>query len=179
MKKNLIFILSFCFITTNAQNGYKLKNEKSYNTNLFAEASLLEAEWGDENQQIISENISAVILGVSANMNLNKNFGLVGSFGVSDGFSFNFLTSNLLFNLSENFGVFYGLGTYYISDERWNVQGLDGNEGSRYDFGMNMGIQLNLSKYFGLTMKYNIIEEKEEGISSMSLNGLSFGIIVK
>ena len=179
MKKILILILSFCFLNTNAQLLNKIKNEKPSSTNLFAEISLLEVEWGDENQQIVNENISTYIAGVSANMDLNKKLSLVGSFGVSEGFSFNFLTSNLLYNLSDNFGIFYGVGTYYISDERWNTQGLDGNEPSRYDFGMNMGIQLSLGKYLGLTMKYNMIEEKEENISSMSINGLSFGIILK
>jgi len=179
MKKILILILSFCFLNTNAQLLNKIKNEKPSSTNIFAEISLLEVEWSDENQQIVNENISTYIAGVSANMDLNKKLSLVGSFGVSEGFSFNFLTSNLLYNLSDNFGIFYGVGTYYISDERWNTQGLDGNEPSRYDFGMNMGIQLSLGKYLGITMKYNMIEEKEENISSMSINGLSFGIILK
>ena len=41
-------------------------------------------------------------------------------------------------------------------------QGLNGNEPSRYDFGMNMGLQLKLSQYLGLIMRYNILEEKEE-----------------
>ena len=179
MKKIFILVLSFCFLNTNAQLLNKIKNEKPSSTNIFAEVSLLEVEWGDENQQIVNENIPTYIAGVSANMDLNKKLSLVGSFGVSEGFSFNFLTSNLLYNLSDNFGIFYGVGTYYISDERWNVQGLNGNEPSRYDFGMNIGIQLSLVKYLGLTMKYNMIEEKEENISSMSLNGLSFGIILK
>ena len=57
--------------------------------------------------------------------------------------------------------------------------GLDGDEPSRYDFGMNMGLQLKLSKYLGLIMRYNIIEEEEEGVNSMSINGLSFGLILK
>ena len=37
-----------------------------------------------------------------------------------------------------------------------------------------MGLQLHLSKYLGLIMRYNILEEKEEeSIGSMSINGLS------
>ena len=42
--------------------------------------------------------------------------------------------------------------------------GLNGNEPSRYDFGMNMGLQLELGQYLGLIMRYNIIEEKEEEV---------------
>ena len=54
---------------------------------------------------------------------------------------------------------------YYniIFDYRWNP-GLNGNEPSRYDFGMNMGLQLELGQYLGLIIRYNILEEKEESV---------------
>ena len=45
---------------------------------------------------------------------------------------------------------------------------------------MNIGLQLKLGQYLGLIMRYNIIEEKEEeSIGSMSINGLSFGLILR
>ena len=179
MKKILILILSFCFLNTNAQVLNKIKNEKPSNTNLFGEIAMLEVEYWD-NEDFLAENITTYILGLSSTINLNKNFDLIGSFGVSEGFSYNFATSNLALKLSDNFHLFYGIGTYYIYDEKWNPQGLDGNEPSRYDFGMNMGLQLQLSDYLGLIMRYNILEEKEEeSIGSMSINGLSFGLILK
>tara|TARA_B100000401_G_C52732594_1_gene684296 strand:+ start:418 stop:849 length:432 start_codon:yes stop_codon:yes gene_type:complete len=143
---------------------------------------MLEVEYFDDNnnREFIGENISAYILGLSSTYEINKKLDITGSLGVTEGFSYNYLTSNLSFKLSENFHVFYGIGTYYITDERWSPGGLNENEPSRYDFGMNMGLQLNLSKYLGLIMRYNIIEEKEEeSIRSMSINGLSFGIILK
>ena len=128
-----------------------------------------------------NENITSYILGLSSNLELNKNFNLTGSLGFAEGFSYSFATSNLALKLSENFHLFYGIGGYYISDEKWNPTGLDGNEPSRYDFGMNMGLQLYLTNHLGLIVRYNIIEEKEEEIigSSMSINGLSFGLILK
>ena len=179
MKKILILILSFCFLNTNAQFLDKIKNEKPSSTNLFGEIAMLEVEYWD-NGNFLAENITTYILGLSSTINLNKNFDLIGSFGVSEGFSYNFATSNLALKLSDNFHLFYGIGTYYIYDEKWNPQGLDGNEPSRYDFGMNMGLQLQLSKYLGLIMRYNILEEKEEeSVGSMSINGLSFGLILK
>ena len=179
MKKIFILILSFCFLNTNAQLLNKLKNEKPSSTNLFGEIAMLEVEYWD-NEDFLAENITTYILGLSSTINLNKNFDLIGSFGVSEGFSYNFATSNLALKLSDNFHLFYGIGTYYIYDEKWNPQGLDGNEPTRYEFGMNMGLQLKLSEYLGLIMRYNILEEKEEeSIGSMSLNGLSFGLILK
>jgi hypothetical protein len=44
---------------------------------------------------------------------------------------------------------------------------------------MNFGINLQLTNSLGLTMKYNLIEEKEEGVGSMSIGGLSFGVTFK
>jgi len=187
MKKILLTVLSFGFFTANAQVGYKLKNETPSSTNLFVEVAMLEVEYfktsnnDNINREFIGENITTYILGLSSTINLNNKFDLIGSFGVSEGFSYNFATSNLAFKLSDNFHLFYGIGTYYIFDEKWDPRGLEGNEPSRYDFGMNMGLQLQLSKFLGLSVRYNIIEEKEEEpISrSMSLNGLSFGLILK
>jgi len=183
MKKTFILSIALfmlCF-TTNAQyltSIGKGNSTTNSNTNLFTEIAMLEVEYWD-NEDFINENITSYILGLSSNLELNKYFNLTGSLGFAEGFSYSFATSNLALKLSENFHLFYGIGGYYISDERWNPQGLDGNEPSRYDFGMNMGLQLYLTKHLGLIMRYNIIEEKEENISSMSINGLSFGLILK
>ena len=178
MKRLIIVLTAFCFFNANAQIGYKLKNEKPSSTNIFAEVSMLEVEYW-ENDEFIGENISSYILGLSSTFEINKRFDLIGSFGFSEGFSYNFATSNLALKLSDNFHLFYGTGIYYIGDYRWQPIGLNGNEPSRYDFGMNMGLQLELGKYLGLIMRYNIIEEKEEAIGSMSINGLSFGLILR
>ena len=181
MKKILPFLVSLFFLSANSQTTIvdKFTNEKPSSSNIFSEIAMLEVEYFDSEGVFTNKNITSAVLGVSSTIELNKKLDLVGSFGFSEGFNYNFLNSNILFNMSENFALFYGVGTYYISDERWNTQGIDGNEPSRYDFGMNMGLQISLGKYLGLTMKYNIIEEKEEGVNSMSINGLSFGLILK
>ncbi|MFL2573081.1 MAG: hypothetical protein ACJ0P8_01390 [Flavobacteriales bacterium] len=185
MKKTFILSIAlfmFCF-TTNAQyltSIGKGGSSTESNTNLFTEIAMLEVEYFDNEGVFTNENITSYILGLSSNLELNKNFNLTGSLGFAEGFSYSFATSNLALKLSENFHLFYGIGGYYISDEKWNPVGLDGNEPSRYDFGMNMGLQLYLTNHLGLIMRYNIIEEKEEeSIRSMSINGLSFGLIIK
>ena len=179
MKRLILILTAFCLFNSNAQIGYKLKNEKPSSTNIFAEVSMLEVEYW-ENDEFIGENISSYILGLSSTFEINKRFDLIGSFGFSEGFSYNFATSNLALKLSDNFHLFYGTGIYYIDDYRWQPSGLNGNKPSRYDFGMNMGLQLELGQYLGLIMRYNILEEKEEeAIGSMSINGLSFGLILR
>ena len=189
MKKTFILSITlfmFCF-TTNAQyftsigtgNTNTENNNSNTNTNLFAEVAVLEVEYWT-NDEFLSENINSYILGLSSTIKLNKTFDLIGSLGFSQGFEYSFATSNLGVKLSENFHLFYGIGGYYLSDEKWNPIGLDGNEPSIYDFGMNMGLQLYLTNHLGLIMRYNILEEKEEeSIGSMSINGLSFGLILK
>ena len=172
MKNYILFsvLLFLFFLNTKAQNS---------NTNLFTEIAMLEVEYFN-NDVFTNENITSYVLGLSSNLELNKNLNLIGSLGFAEGFNYSFATSNLALKLSENFQLFYGIGGYYISDEKWNPKGLDGNEPSRYDFGMNMGLQLYLTNHLGLIMRYNIIEEKEEeSVGSMSINGLSFGLILK
>jgi len=183
----LIVISLLMFFNSNSQNttsiGTKIEKNNfiKASTNIFAEIAMLEVESSDlQNGGFISENITSYTLGVSSTIKLNKNFDLIGSIGFAEGFSYSFLKSNLALKFSDNFHLFYGIGSYYLSDERWNVQGLDGNEPSRFDFGMNLGLQLYLTDYLGIIMRYNIIEEKEEeSIKSMSINGLSFGIVLK
>ena len=134
------------------------------------------------NGELRNKNISSYILGFSSTLPLSKNFDLKGSTGISEGFSYNFATADLALKLSENFSLHYGIGTYFINDDRWVTNGLDGNEPSDIDFGMNFGINLQLTNSLGITMKYNLIEEKEEitpSYQSMSIGGLSFGVIIK
>ena len=183
--KKILFIfltLSFLSLNTNAQNPTSkgVLNELKMTNNVFAEFSMLEVEFiknGDG--ELRSKNISTYIMGLSSTLPLSKNFDLRGSVGMTEGFSYNFATADLALKLSENFSLHYGIGSYFINDDRWVTLGLDGNEPSDIDFGMNFGINLQLTKSLGITMKYNLIEEKEEDSGSMSIGGLSFGVTIR
>tara|TARA_B100000900_G_scaffold350709_1_gene317409 strand:+ start:1521 stop:2060 length:540 start_codon:yes stop_codon:yes gene_type:complete len=179
MKKTIIILLSLIIYSSSAQTRYgSSKNIKSQ-TNIFGEVAFLEAEYSNDDG-FKNKNIVSYILGLTSTTNLNKTFDIIGSIGFSEGFDYTFATSNLGIKLSNNLHIFYGVGTYYISDKRWGVVGLNGNEASRFEFGMNSGIKLHLSNNFGIVVKYNFIEKKEDfSVGSMSLNGLSFGIILK
>ncbi len=187
MKKIFLILLTLSLLSLNmnAQGPTSMGKagiidaSKIY-TNVFAEFSMLEVEFYKNGEgEMSNKNISSAILGFSSTLTLNKSFDLIGSLGVSEGFNYNFASTNLALKLSKNLGLHYGIGLYNINDDRWVPQGLDGNEPSKIDFGMNFGINLQLTNLLGLTMKYNLIEEKEEGLGSMSIGGLSFGIIIK
>ena len=170
MKK--IFLISTITI-------FSLSVAKAQTTNIFAEYSMLEVEFG-KNGEFKNKNINSYILGVSSSIEFSEKIDFIGSAGMSEGFDYNFLIGNLSWNLSDNFNLFAGAGLYMIDDERWNPNGLNGNEPSNNEFGMQIGLNLQLSKSLGLTMKYNIIEEKEDyEVGSMSINGLSFGVILR
>ena len=149
--------------------------------NVFTEFSMLEVEFYKNGEgEMKNKNISTYILGFTSSLPLSKKFDLRGSIGMTEGFSYNFATADLALILSENFSLHYGIGSYFINDDRWVTLGLDGNEPSNIDFGMNFGINLQLTKLLGITMKYNLIEAKENyEVGSMSVGGLSFGIKIK
>ena len=184
MKKLFLTSLTALLIVfnTNAQNPTSegVLNETKLSNNIFAEFSMLEVEFFKNGEgELRSKNISTYILGLSSTLALSKSFDLRGSVGMTEGFSYNFATADVALKLSENFSLHYGIGSYFINDDRWVTNGIDGNEPSNIDFGMNFGINLQLSKSLGITMKYNLIEEKEEGVESMSIGGLSFGVTVR
>ena len=127
-----------------------------------------------------NKNVNSTIFGLSQNFNLSKSLDFIASVGISEGFEYNFLSTNLGFKLSKNFSLSLGGGAYQINDDKWATVGLDGNEPSNAEFGMNFGINLMLNDNLGILMKYNLIEPKEdESVGSMSLNGLSFGLVLK
>ena len=187
MKKILIslIIASFFSLNINAQEptakgktGIIDASEITYN--VFTEFSMLEVEFYKNGEGALrNKNISTYILGLTSTLPLSKNFDLRGSVGMTEGFSYNFATADIALKLSENFSLHYGIGTYFINDDRWVTLGTDGNEPSDIDFGMNFGINLQLTKSLGITMKYNLIEEKEEDLGSMSIGGLSFGVTIR
>ena len=185
MKKILFIFLTISLLSlnTNAQNP-TLKgvlNELKMTNNVFAEFSMLEVEFFKNGEgELRSKNISTYIMGLTSTLSLSKNFDLRGSVGMTEGFSYNFAIADLSLKLSENFSLHYGIGSYFINDDRWVTLGLDGNEPSDIDFGMNFGINLQLTNSLGITMKYNLIEEKEEEeVGSMSIGGLSFGVTIR
>ncbi len=184
MKKIFLSFLTLSILSfnINAQNPTSkgLLNEIKLTNNIFAEFSMLEVEFYKNGEgELRSKNISTYILGLTSTLPLSKNFDLRGSVGITEGFSYNFATADIALKLSENFSLHYGIGSYFINDDRWITLGLDGNEPSDFDFGMNFGINLQLTKSLGITMKYNLIEEKEDAVESMSIGGLSFGVTVK
>jgi hypothetical protein len=187
MKKIFFTLFTFVFVsfnvnaqepTTQGKTGIIDASKITYN--VFTEFSMLEVEFFKNGEgELRNKNISTYILGLSTTLPLSKNFDLIGSIGMTEGFSYNFATADLALKLSENFSLHYGVGTYFVNDDRWVPIGLDGNEPSNIDFGMNFGINLQLTNSLGITMKYNLIEEKEEGVESMSIGGLSFGVKIK
>ena len=188
MKKIFIALLTISLFSLNInaqeptpQGKTGIIDASKINYNVFTEFSMLEVEFYKNGEgELRNKNISTYILGLTSTLPLSKNFDLRGSVGMTEGFSYNFATADLALKLSENLSLHYGIGSYFINDDRWVTLGLDGNEPSDIDFGMNFGINLQLTKSLGITMKYNLIEEKEDyEVGSMSIGGLSFGVTIR
>ena len=91
-----------------------------------------------------------------------------------------FLSSKLGLKLTSNFNINFGCGIYAIDDARWEPQGLDGEQPSNYEFGLNAGLLWDITDNLGLSIKYNMIEavaeDRQEGVRKMSINGWALGI---
>ena len=182
MKKYLICLL-LCFFTSinlYPQSNSLLPNKINSSSNIFIEYALFEVEFFKNGEgELKNKNVNSTIFGLSQNFKLSKSLDFIASVGISEGFEYNFLSTNLGVKLSNNFSLSLGSGAYQINDDKWVPVGLDGNESSSTEFGMNFGINLMLNDNLGILMKYNLIEPKEDNERSMSLNGLSFGLVLK
>ena len=184
MKNLFTFFLVITFTITNlySQSNSLLSDKINSSSNIFVEYALFEIDFFKNGLggEFKNKNINSTIFGLSQNFELSKSLDFIASLGISEGFNYNFLTTNLGLKLSENFSMILGGGAYQINDDRWVPAGLDGNEPSNTEFGMNFGMNLMLNNNLGISMKYNLIEPKEdESEKSMSLNGLSFGLILR
>ena len=181
MKKYLISLLVASFTTINLypQSNNLLPDKINSSSSIFIEYALFEVEFFKNGEgELKNKNVNSTIFGLSQNFKLSNSLDFIASLGISEGFEYNFLSTNLGFKLSKNFSLSLGGGAYQINDDKWATVGLDGNEPSNAEFGMNFGINLMLNDNLGISMKYNIIEPKKDE-SGMSLNGLSFGLVIK
>ncbi|MBT7895479.1 MAG: hypothetical protein HN564_00620 [Flavobacteriales bacterium] len=172
MKKliTLLFITVLISNTTKAQESH-----------VFADYSMLEVEFYENGEgELKSKNITSYVMGISSIVNLSERMDLIGTAGISKGFDYTFISSNLSLELTSNFNLSLGGGLYNIADKIWVTNGLDGEQPSSLDFGLNFGLACQLSETLGVSVRYNIIEPKEDYENgSMSINGLAFGIILK
>tara|TARA_B100001758_G_scaffold240002_1_gene244997 strand:+ start:97 stop:648 length:552 start_codon:yes stop_codon:yes gene_type:complete len=183
MKKYLSILLVFTLTVTNLFSQSIDSEPKKINStsSIFVEYALLEVEFYKNGEgEMKNKNVNSTIFGLSQHFIFSKYLDGITSVGLSEGFEYNFITTNLGVKLSDNFTLSLGGGVYQINDDKWVPVGLDGNEPSNIEFGMNFGINLMLNDNLGVSMKYNLIEPKEdESIGSMSLNGLSFGLVLR
>ena len=183
MKNYLICLLAASFTAINLypQSNNLLPNKINSSSNVFIEYALFEVEFFKNGEgELKNKNVNSTIFGLSQIFNLSKSLDFIASVGISEGFEYNFLSTNLAVKLSKNFSLSLGGGAYQINDDKWVPIGLDQNEPSSTEFGMNFGINLMLNNNLGILMKYNLIEPKEDkSVQSMSLNGLSFGLVIK
>jgi opacity protein-like surface antigen len=150
-------------------------------TNIFMDYSNLEVGYfknGDGEYKL--EATESAVLGINTTVNLSKSIDLIGAVGISKGFDYRFLSSNLGLKLTSNFNINFGCGMYAIDDARWEPQGLDGEQPSNYEFGLNAGLLWDITDNLGLSIKYNMIEavaeDRQEGVRKMSINGWALGI---
>jgi hypothetical protein len=103
----LLFISALISNTTKAQESH-----------VFVDYSMLEVEFFKNGEgELKSKNITSYVMGISTIVNLSERMDLIGTAGISKGFDYTFISSNLSLDLTSNFNLNLGCGLYYIDDE--------------------------------------------------------------
>jgi len=173
-----------CFLSFAQQDVTKTSTSKSSsifdNVSLSLDVNLLNAMHVNE---ILEQDLTSYVFKIQKKLNFNDNFSADFSLGYAFDFKYIPLELGLSYNLFKNLNANLGCGLYSIVDDRWTstTMGLDDEDPSNNDFGIYFGLHYMLNDKFGLQVNYNSIESEEEDIeiSSMSLNGTSFGVSYK
>ncbi|MBF90167.1 MAG: hypothetical protein CMP75_00150 [Flavobacteriales bacterium] len=120
-----------------------------------------------------AESSSSILIGANYNQELSEKLDLQGSLSYGIGYSILPLQSSLIYNFSEKLNLKVGMGLYMISDESYkeHATGVDGNEASTNEFGMNMGLGYSINDEILLGFDYSMIKSGD-----YDFNGMMFGL---
>ena len=115
MKKHLICLLVASFTTINLypQSNNLQPDKINSSTSVFVEYALFEVDFFKNGEgKLKNKNVNSTIFGLNQNFKLSKSLDFIASIGISEGFEYNFLSTNLGIKLSENFSLSLGGGAY-------------------------------------------------------------------
>tara|TARA_B110000003_G_scaffold273739_1_gene312104 strand:+ start:224 stop:745 length:522 start_codon:yes stop_codon:yes gene_type:complete len=121
-----------------------------------------------------SETKGSTILAVNYTHNLSEKMDLVGSVGYGMGFGVVPMKADLNYGIANKLSANLGLGIYIIDDETYdaNAIGVDGEEASANEFGVNLGLSYQVTSAISLGFNYNMIKMNGD----YDFNGMQFGL---
>jgi len=120
-----------------------------------------------------SESTGSVIIGANYTHNLSEKMDLVGSVGYGIGFGVVPLKADLNYGITNKLSANLGMGLYMISDETYEglLKGVDGEDYSLNEFGINLGLSYQVTSAISLGFNYNMIKSGD-----FDFNGMQFGL---
>ena len=120
-----------------------------------------------------SETTGSTILAVNYTHNLSEKIDVIGSVGYGMGFGVLPMKADLNYGITNKLSANLGMGLYMISDSTYkaNAIGVDEEEGSTNEFGINIGLSYQVTSAISLGFNYNMIKSGD-----YDFNGMQFGL---
>ena len=114
---------------------------------------------------------SSAVLNVNYTHNLSEKLDMVGSVGYGMGFGIVPMKASLSYGISSSISANLGMGMYMITDVGYDPAGVDGEEGSKNELGMSLGLKYHMDA-IGIGLGYEMIK----GGDHSSLNAFTIGL---
>ena len=121
-----------------------------------------------------AESSSSIVLGANYTYNLSENMDVVGSIGYGIGFGVIPMKVDLDYGITDKISANLGMGLYMISDDGYNATGVDDEDASTNEFGLNLGLGYQVTDAITLGFDYNMVKGGDYDFNGMSF-GLSYG----
>ena len=115
---------------------------------------------------------SSAVLNLGYMHNLSEKLDMVGSVGLGMGFGLVPMKLGISYGIASNISANLGMGMYMISDDSYVPTGLDEEEGSSNEFGINLGVNYQMNN-IGIGLGYDMIKGGED---YYTLNAVTIGI---
>ena len=137
---------------------------------MMLSGTMIESESGTAVQNAAGEDVSgsSAVLNVNYTHNLSEKLDMVGSVGLGMGFGLVPMKLGISYGIASNISANLGMGMYMITDDSYDPAGLDGEDGSSNEFGINLGVKYQMNN-IGIGLGYDMIE-------SDILNGITLGL---
>ena len=124
-----------------------------------------------------AENSNSIVIGVNYTYNLFDKMDMVGLVGYGVGFGIMPIKADLKYSLTNKISSNVGVGMYMISasEEDYKAIGVDNEDASTNEFGVNLGLGYQVTDAITLGFNYNMIKSGDYDFNGMTF-GLSYGL---
>jgi hypothetical protein len=126
----------------------------------------------DADGETVEASSSSAVLNVSYTHPLADKLDMVGSVGYGMMFGLVPVKLGVSYGIASNISANLGMGMYMITDDSYVPTGLDEEEGSSNEFGINLGVKYQMNN-IGIGLGYDMIKGGED---YYTLNAVTIGI---